>query len=96
VSRAVVVRYRARPDAVEENTKLVQAVFAELARKRPSGLSYRTVLVDDCTFIHMAVIDGDGNPLDGIDAFAAFTATLSERCEDGPHPSHGTLVGSYG
>ena len=95
MTRAVVVQYRVKPDAVEENETLVHAVFAELAQKRPDGLSYRTVRVNDRTFIHLAVIDGDTNPLDQIDAFAAFTATINERCDDGPHASRGTLVGNY-
>src|SRR4051794_22156787 len=50
MSRAVVVRYRVRPDAVDENVRLIQAVYAELAEKQPAGFRYRTVRVDDTTF----------------------------------------------
>jgi hypothetical protein len=95
ITRAVVVTYRVKPDAVEENERLVRAVFAELAEKQPTGLRYRTTRVDDRTFVHMALIDGEENPLDEMDAFAAFTATIGERCEDGPRAIHGELVGSY-
>jgi hypothetical protein len=96
VSRAVVVRYRVKPEALEENVQLVRAVFAELAQQRPAGLRYRTARVDECTFVHLAVIEGDTNPLETVDAFRAFTATLGERCEEGPLPSTGELIGSYG
>ena len=96
MTTAVVVRYRVRPDAVEENERLVQAVFAELAEKRPTGLRYRTLRVDERTFVHVAVIDGDTNPLDDIEAFATFTATIDERCEEGPTASRGELVGTFG
>jgi hypothetical protein len=96
MTRAVVVRYRVRPDAVAENEQLVQAVFAELAQKKPAGLRYRTVRVDECTFVHVALLDGDTNPLDEIEAFATFTASIGERCEEGPTASRGELVGSFG
>jgi hypothetical protein len=92
----VVVRYRVRPDAVEENERLVREVFAELADKNPAGLRYRTVRVDECTFVHVALLDGDTNPLDEIDAFAAFTATIGQRCEEGPTASRGELIGTFG
>jgi hypothetical protein len=95
MSRAVVVTYQVRPDAVEENERLVRDVFAELSRKQPDGLGYRTVRVDERTFVHVAVIDGDTNPLDGIDAFAAFTAGIGERCDEGPRASGGEVIGSY-
>jgi hypothetical protein len=96
VSRAVVVRYRVRPDAVEENLRLVRAVYDELAEKRPGGLRYSTVQVDGTTFVHMAVLAGDANPLDTIAAFKAFTEAIGERCEAVPEASSGDLIGSYG
>jgi hypothetical protein len=96
VTRATVVRYRVRPDAVEENERLVRDVYAELAEKQPTGLRYRTVRVDETTFVHLALVDGDTNPLDEIDAFARFTAGIDDRCEEGPSPSRGELIGTYG
>jgi hypothetical protein len=91
----VVVRYRVKPDAIDEHEQLVRAVFAELAQTRPNGFRYRVVRVDDRTFVHLATLDGDTNPLDTSDAFAAFTATLPQRCEEHPHAQRGELVGSY-
>jgi hypothetical protein len=54
------------------------------------------VRVDECTFVHVALLDGDTNPLDAIAAFAAFTATIGQRCEEGPTASRGELVGTFG
>jgi hypothetical protein len=42
MSKNVVVRYRTRPDAAEENARLVAAVFAELSEVDPGGLHYTT------------------------------------------------------
>ena len=95
MSRAVVVRYRVKPDAVQENLQLVGAVYAELAATRPAGLSYSTYRVDERTFVHVAIIEGTDNPLDATTAFHAFTAGIGERCEEPPHVAGGELVGSY-
>jgi hypothetical protein len=95
MSRAVVVRYRVKPDAVEQNLDLVRAVYAELAEMRPEGFRYSTYRVDERTFVHVALIDGTDNPLDAVAAFQAFTAGIGARCEDPPHAAAGELVGSY-
>jgi hypothetical protein len=95
VSRAVVVRYRVKADALDENVELVRAVYDELAATRPDGLRYSTCRVDQRTFVHVAVIEGDGNPLDDVGAFRIFTAGIAERCEEGPQALGGELVGIY-
>jgi hypothetical protein len=95
MSRAVVVRYRTRPDAADDNEQLVKAVFAELAAKLPGGVRYSTVRVDETTFVHVAVFDSDANPLADLPAFQAFTAGIADRCEEPPAPAGGRLIGSY-
>jgi hypothetical protein len=95
MSRAVVVRYRVKPEALDENLRLVRAVFEELAASRPDGLRYSTCQVDARTFVHVAVVEGERNPLDDIAAFRAFTEGIAERCEEGPQPMGGELVGNY-
>jgi hypothetical protein len=95
MSRAVVVRYRVKPESLDENLRLVRAVYAELAATNPDGLRYSTCRVDDRTFVHVAVIEGASNPLDDVAAFRAFTEGITERCEEGPHQTSGELVGSY-
>jgi len=93
----VVVRYRPKVEHAEENQRLVEAVFAELADQDPGGLRYATFRLEDGTFVHIANIEGDENPLSSSSAFAAFQANIGDRCEDGegPNPQQATLVGSY-
>lgn len=93
----VVVRYRPKADQADHNQELVEAVFAELAANEPGGLRYATFRLADGTFVHIAEVEGDNNPLGENEAFAAFQAGIGERCEDGegPNPQPATLVGSY-
>lgn len=90
----VVVQYRCRPEAADENQRLVEAVSTQLAADDPGGLRYATWRLDDETFVHIAHVEGD-NPLVGLSAFAEFQSELPVRCVDGPNPRPATLVGSY-
>jgi len=94
----VVVRYRPKPEHADENQRLVEAVFHALAEKQPDGLRYLTLRLADGTFVHVADVSADTNPLSELDAFAAFSAGVGDRCEpgDGPNPQPATVVGSYG
>ena len=68
-----VIRYITHPEAAGENERLVRAVYAELAGKSPDGLHYATLrLADGVTFVHIAVVDGDENPLLTMPAFGEF------------------------
>jgi hypothetical protein len=95
MTRAVVVRYRTRPDAADDNERLIKAVFEELAAVRPGGIRYSTVRVDETTFVHTAVFDSDANPLDDLLTFQTFTSGITDRCEEPPAPMAGRVVGSY-
>jgi|SRR5215471_3720848 len=97
MSRSVIVRYRTRPEAADENQRLAEAVYAELAEKAPGGLQYATFrLADGVTFIHVAFHEGEGNPLAGVAAFEEFRSGIADRCAEQPAPVEATLVGSYG
>jgi hypothetical protein len=91
-----VIRYTTRPECAEENARLVGAVYAELAEQRPEGLQYATLRLDDgVSFVHIAVLDGEVNPLSTSPAFSAFQAEIGERLASGPEQSDATVVGSY-
>ncbi len=94
---AVVVRYRPQADRADENQALVEAVFAELNAADPGGVRYATYRLADGTFVHIADVEADPNPLGSIAAFAEFQKDIGERCEpdEGPDPQPATLVGSY-
>ena len=93
--RRIMVRYRVKADRVAENEEAVRAVYAELAETRPDGLRYATFrLADGLTFVHVAE-HGDPNPLQAIEAFRRFTASVRDRCEAGPESAELTEIGSY-
>ena len=95
--KTVVVRYRTTEDGAERNQELVEKVFAELAETRPEGLRYMTFRLDDgVSFVHVAALDGESNPLSESPAFAEFQRELLDRCVEPPAPSPATVVGSYG
>jgi hypothetical protein len=94
--RRVIVRYRCRPDQVARNEELVRAVYAELDEREPAGLRYATFRLDDgVTFVHIAEVDGEENPLGAIGAFGEFTAGIEDRCEEPPKASTMHRIGSF-
>jgi hypothetical protein len=95
MTRAVIVRYRTRPDAADDNEQLIKAVFEELAAVQPGGIRYSALRVDETAFVHVAVFDSDANPLEALPAFQSFTSGLADRCTEPPAPAAGRLVGSY-
>ncbi len=96
MSKNVIVRYRTRPDAVEENTRLIEAVYASLGELAPEDFAYSTYrLADGVSFLHVAHIGASGNPLPTLPAFQEFQRGLGERCVEAPAPSEATVVGSY-
>ena len=97
MSHATVVRYTTRPETADENEKLIRAVFAQLAEQLPTGLRYVAIRLDDgVSFMHVAVLEDDHNPLVALPAFGEFVSAINERCIDGPTPASGTVVGAYG
>ncbi len=96
MTTTTVVRYRTTPDQADENERLVREVFAELAESKPDGLQYVTFRLDDgVSFVHVAVLDGDVNPLVSSPAFAAFQADIGARCVEDPAPAAATAIGNF-
>ena len=96
---AVVVRYVAKPDRADENQRLVEAVFAELAERSPAGFRYACLrLADGVSFVHVASIETEdgSNPLQGVAAFAEFTRDINDRCDESPVGQDATVIGAYG
>jgi hypothetical protein len=96
MSTVKVVRYRTKPEHAEENTQLVREVFAELAATDPGGLRYVTLRLEDgVSFVHVAMIEGDANPLASSSAFERFQSEIAQRCVEGPIATDATVVGAY-
>lgn len=97
MSSTNVIRYRTKPERADENAALIKAVFAELAERRPDGVRYAALRLEDGeSFVHVVQVDTAPNPLLDLPAFQAFQAEIGDRVADGPYPSAATVVGSYG
>ncbi len=97
MSTSVIVRYRTTPDAADENQRLIEDVYAELAGSAPDGFRYTTFrLADQVSFVHVAVLEGEDNPLTRSAAFARFQEDLPARVVDPPVATAAAQVGSYG
>jgi hypothetical protein len=91
------VRYRVKPERVAEHEALIRAVFDELARTDPPGLRYGAYKqADGVSFVHVAFVAGEKNPLDDCAAFKAFTANIRERCDELPVNVGLEEIGTFG
>jgi hypothetical protein len=98
MARQTTVRYTTRDEqAAAENQRLIDAVFAEPAETRPDGLRYTVTRLDDgLSFVHVAVVTGESNPLLENAAFRAFSSTVGERAVEPPVAVSGEVVASFG
>jgi len=93
--RQVLVRYRVKPERVEENEELVRAVYEELRSTEPAGLRYATFKLEDgVSFIHLAIHES-GNALEKATAFQEFLKELGDRTDEAPVVTELDEVGSY-
>jgi hypothetical protein len=92
----ILVRYKVKAARVAENEALVRAVFAQLDERRPEGLHYASFKAEDgLSFVHVASIEGDDNPLQALPAFKAFVEAIRERCDEPPVATPLTEIGRY-
>jgi len=92
------IRYQTKPESADENQRLVEKVYEELAARDPGGIRYATLRLEDgVSFVHIFMTDSDDTPngLGDIAAFAEFQRELGQRCVDLPVAQAATVVGSY-
>jgi hypothetical protein len=92
------VRYKVKPERVEENVKLIRAVYDEIHRTEPAGLRYATFLLDDgVSFVHLAVTETEdgASPLSTVNAFQEFQKHIEDRTDQGPVVTELDLIGSF-
>jgi hypothetical protein len=98
MTKATVVRYQTKRDRADENQRLIEAVFADLASDQPNGFTYKVFRLEDgVTFLHVVVehdVD-DPDSLQSVPAFQAFTAGIADRCDIPPVATGATIVGGY-
>jgi len=96
MSEVRIVRYRTRPEAAEENQRLVAKVFAELNAEDPGGVRYASFrLADGVSFVHVVIHEGEEDPLGALGAFAEFQRGIGDRVTGPPRAEAATMVGSY-
>ena len=96
--KRIIVRYKVKPERVQENEAYIKEVFAELNQTGPAGLRYASFKGSDgLTFFHIVSLEAenDDSPLSRSEAFKAFTANIQERCDEPPMPMNLEEVGSY-
>ena len=89
----MLVRYRARPDKIEENERLIREVFRELQAKAPADVRYLVLRLSDGTFCHL--VEDGAKMIPSLDAFAAFRRGGEERRLDEPQQLEASVVGNY-
>jgi hypothetical protein len=90
---SMLVRYRAKPDRIEENERLIGAAFRELHAKAPPNVRYIVLRLSDGTFCHL--VEDASKTISNLDASAAFRHGGEERRLDEPQQLQATVVGNY-
>jgi hypothetical protein len=93
--KRTLVRYKARPEAAQENQRLIEQVFEELRMKSPADVRYLALKLADGSFVHLAMTEDGAAPLPSLGAFQAFQSGIKERCMEPPQANEATIVGNY-
>ncbi len=96
---ATVVQYQVKPERVDENQQLIEAVFTDLEAREPKGFTYKVFRLEDgVTFVHVVIEHDDvdhPDSLQDVPAFRAFVADIAARCDVAPVAKRATIVGGY-
>ena len=93
----MMIRYTTRPEAADENQRLIEGVFRELHERAPAGVKYAVLRLEGDVFVHLVDIEpGSGDVLGGLDAFRAFQAGIRDRWVEAPTRSTARMVGNFG
>jgi hypothetical protein len=87
------VRYRVKPEKIEENQRLIEGVFRELHAKSPADTRYLVIKLSDGTFLHL--FEDGSKTIPTLDAFAAFRDGGDQRRLDEPQQLEATVIGNY-
>ena len=95
--KRTLVRYKIKPEHVQDNARLIKRVFEELKAKSPDNARYVVLQLDNGTFVHFATVESmDGNhPITSLEAFRAFQSGIKERCIELPQSGDAVIVGNY-
>ena len=92
------VRYTVKDGRGDENQRLIEHVFGELASRGPEGLRYSAFRLEDgVTFVHVVSHQSAEvrEQFRALPAFQSFLADLKERCAVAPVTTTLREVGVY-
>lgn len=87
------IRYRVKPEKIEENQRLIEDVFRELHAKSPKDARYLVLKLSDGTFCHL--FEDSAKAIPSLNAFAAFRRGGEDRRLEEPQVLEATIVGNY-
>jgi len=93
-----IVIYKAKPEHITENERLLKAVFGELQAKQPKDIRYVLARLGADTYVHVVFTDtpeGEPGPLAKLDAFKTYQAEVRSRLEAPPTTGEATIIGDY-
>src|SRR5262249_39686028 len=93
--KQILVRYKAKPEMVQENQRLIEGVFSELRAKAPAGVRYLVLRLADGSFVHFTSVEDGATPVTALDAFREFQSDIEQRCLEPPAAGDATVVGNY-
>ena len=95
--KRVVIQYKLKPEHIEHNVELLEAVYEELDRTQPEGMGHAVLqLADGVTFIHIAEESEEAEGgIFKLETFQRFEAGIKDRCEIPPAVQPASEVGSY-
>jgi hypothetical protein len=99
MQKRLITRYAMRSaEDADENQRLVEGVFAELAEVGPDNVSYIVLRLADDSFVHVSFhdhADDEVNPITSTAAFAHFQEGHADRRDGGVDQQTADLVGAY-
>jgi hypothetical protein len=93
--KRTLIRYKTKPERVQENEHLIGKVFQELREKSSQGIRYLALKLSDGTFVHFVCVEDDATPVSALAAFRSFQSGITERCVEQPQAGEATVVGNY-
>ena len=86
--KRMLIRYKAKPEQVQENERLIETVFQELRATSPDGVRYLVLKLDDGTFAHFVAVETE----DGTSPLPQLAAFRSSSSGPATPPSSATIA----
>ena len=94
--KQTLIRYKTKAELADQNAELIEGVFAELKAKRPAGVRYLSLRLEDDMFIHFVestAVDGAARCRNWrlFRRFSAESANAALNRRSAALPSSGTM-----